>query len=230
MARTFNESAANHLLASGLAYAMPTNATIVWRCKTSGHTTDSFVIGRRDSGGSGWAIYRTNSGSTITWLSFGIATYTADVSAWPADGSYHNFIITKTGTSLAFYVDGVAKGTASISLNNGSGTNLGVGVWIDGSDANNAKGAWNGGIYDVALFPSVLDSTDRSSYNSGTTPNSLVATADHVWLLNNAAAGDESDSVGSQTLTEVGTVGYEATGGGSSATPIAMRHYRQRRN
>ena len=227
MARTFDGSASNHLLASGLAYAIPTNATIVFRAKTSS-SAELILLGRRTAASVGFAIGRQPAGSSVWLVLFGAGgTLNSDSSAWPADGAYHSVIITKSDTSWTFYVDSTtAKGTATGAIDNGSGTNLAIGGWVDGFDGNAIKNPFDGAAYDVALFPSVLDSTDRAAFLGGTAPSALSAAGtDHYWPLNNAAAGDESDSFGSATLTEVGTVGYEATGGGGGSSSGAAAHY-----
>jgi hypothetical protein len=62
---------------------------------------------------------------------------------------------------------------------------------------------------------------DRASYIGGAAPSALTAAGtDHYWSMDNAAATGETDDFGSADLTEVGTVGYENTGGGPTGPTI----------
>lgn len=218
MARVF-DGGQNFFQAAGFPYDLPTNASVVWVAKTSSDTTDMAVMGRRNfAANGGFSIKRGAANNTIDATAFGVADMSSSSNVWPADGSYHRFIVTKAGGSWTFYVDSTtAVGTASATPNATSDTDLYIGAFRDGGGSTGIT-PFNGSLAHVAIFASVLDSTDRASFLGGAAPNALVATPAHYWPLDNASAGDETASVGGQTLTEVGTVGYEAFGGGGSST------------
>ena len=209
MARVFNGSASNYFAATGLKYNLPTNCSIVWRAKTSSDTTQVVMGARNTASSGGFFVARSDAFDSCYLSLVGDNEYFKTTAAWPADGSYHSFIITKSGTSLTLYVDSttaVATATSG-AYNSQTESDLYVGAW----NAPGAANAFNGSLYDVAIFPSVLGSTDRSNFLGGTAPSGLTAAGtDHYWPLDNAAAGNESDSFGAATLTEVGVVGYES--------------------
>lgn len=210
MARTFNGSSSNYLEASGLLYNPGTNCTWVFRAKTSANSADMGILGRRLT--NGWMIRRNAANNSLQLVTFTSSTIESSVNSWPADGAYHNFIITKSGTSFTIYIDGTSVGTGTATITSEGTGNLFVGAW--NNVGFGAADPFNGSIYDVAIFPDVLGSTDRASFNGGAAPSALTAAGtDHYWTLNNAAATGETDDFGSADLTEVGTVGYEANPG-----------------
>jgi hypothetical protein len=144
----------------------------------------------------------------------------SDTNTAPADGNWHSVVITKSGTTVTFYVDGTSSdggGTATYS-SGGSSRDLYVGQYNDNSSPSSA--ALDGSLADVALFNGVLNSTDIGNFMAGAAADTLTsagATLDHYWKLDNAAAGNESATTGGVTLTEVGTMGYEAATFGSTS-------------
>lgn len=225
MARIFNGNVANFFRAVGLVYNLPTNCTIVWRAKTSSDSALQCVLGRRPSDvGGGFRVCRNQSDDSVLVTYFSVADIASNSNVWPADGSQHNFIFTKSGTTVTFYVDdgATAAGSGTATYSNGSADgDLIVGGWGDyPASILDVRDPFNGSLWDVAIFPSVLDGTDRAAFMAGTAPSGLSAAgSDHFWPLDNAAEGNEDDDFGSADLTENGTVGYEATGGGGP-TPI----------
>lgn len=223
MARIFNGNVANFFRATGLPYNLPTNCTIVWRAKVSSDAANASVLGRRGSdAGSGFVVRRLNGTDAIGITTFGNADISSNSNAWPADGAAHAFILTKSSNTYTFYADdgAVAKGSGSGGYTTGSNDgDLLVGAWGDYPvGVLDVRDPFNGSLWDVAVFPAVLTESQRVAYMGGTLPGSLGVSATHIWLMDNAAAGNESDTAGSATLTENGTVGYEATGGPTGPT------------
>lgn len=215
MARTFDGSNSNYLVALGLKYDLPTNCSICLRLKTSSAAWMA-AIGTRGSGTTGgWAVGRP-ADSVLRISVWGPdAFHQSNSGSLPADGNYHSCIVTKVGSDYLTYVDdGVTASGSPNALTYtaiaGTPTGLGVGTLMDNTSSNATT---DGAIYDVALYSRALSEADRVAYMGGAIPSG----ADHAWPLDNAAAGNETASAGAVDLTEVGTVGYEATGGGGGS-------------
>lgn len=224
MARTFNGSASNYLHAVGLKYDFPTNASVVFRAKTS-VDGGMIVMGRRNLiAGAGFAISRDPDFNALVFSAYGDGDKFkfASFDKWPADGNYHSFILTNTGTSWTLYIDvatAIATETASPAATPDPDLFIGA---LNDLASGGAVAPFNGSIDDVAFFSVALDSTDRAAFLGGAAPSTLGAAASgqHYWTMDNAAATGETDDFGSADLTEVGTVGYEDTGGGGSGSVV----------
>lgn len=230
MARTLDGNIANYF-STTLKYDLPTNCTICWAAKTSDSSSSMAVMGRRDSAfgaGAGAGFHVARPGSDIVRSSFFNGFNSDSASAtWPADGAWHYFVITKSGTSLTFYRDTTAsRGTATATYTNEASYNLMIGAFH-----NTGVPAWNmnGSLAEIALFSRVLDATDIGLYMGGTAPTSYDTSLDHYWKMDETS-GNCAATVGGVTLTLVGASGTEThpTGiGGGSTIGAAAHYYRQ---
>ncbi len=119
--------------------------------------------------------------------------------AFPSDGKWHQYTVTRNGTSGTLYIDGikVATGTMEASL---PGTSLRIGKLYRQSDNLEYTGHWKGGISDVRVYNRVIStdeistSLNRDAGLKGYEPN-LVAWYPLANNFNNQAA-DFSWSLG----------------------------------
>ena len=204
MARTNNNTAGNYF--SATINWLPTNATILWRCKTSFDTALFTIIGQRSNANWGFGVHRDPTNDRIHFVTYGWTDMYSNTNSWPADGNWHTFAITKSGNSVSFYVDGVAAGTATSSGATalGAGATLALGaLWYEsnGPFINNMSGE----LAEVALFSRVLSAGELRRYYLGESPNNYSTSLDHYWKLNESS-GDATATTGT-TMTQTGTMG-----------------------
>ena len=85
----------------------------------------------------------------------------------PTDSSWHHVVVTRTGTTVTMYLDGVALGTSALSSNvtgYSAPTSITLGIT---QNLPAVTYAFPGELAEVALYPSVLSSTQvQNHYNS----------------------------------------------------------------
>ena len=103
-----------------------------------------------------------------------------------ADGEWHHFAWTRSGTTHSIYIDGVLEGTAELTGVSET-LNIAEGGLVIGQDQDTVGGgfvtneAWDGLIDEFAIFDSVLNAQQiQEQYDAGLDP--LVSYADLVLL------------------------------------------------
>jgi len=176
--------------------------------------------------GTGTAIYceRAASGNAIWKLevtSAGVIKFTHRNTANTLDqptagtgynnGAWHHVVITKAGTSIKFYVDGVQVGSTATLAGNDTLTDSGMETWIGGDKADSTQ-AWNGGLDEVAIYNTTLSSSAiLAHYNASqlkdTYSDVILAETSLVsyWKLAEGSGTTATDSKGTNTATYNGT-------------------------
>lgn len=149
-----------------------------------GNSADNFFIGL-NKGSFGWQLRLGNN-----W---------AIDNAFPSDGKWHQYTITRTGTTGTVYIDGIkvgnTNGTTSLMEASLPATSLRIGNIYRQNDTQEwAWHFWKGGISDVRVYNRVITSSeitaslDTAAGLTGYEPN-LVAWYPLKDSLNNQAAG-----------------------------------------
>lgn len=203
MARKFDGNLANYF-SSTLAYDFPSDWTILLRIKNVVSTGDHQIfIGRRGGDTNGWAVGRQSSGQFTFWGFGGVTGSAGNVSLGSAGFEAYAITRAASGSLGTFYKDSITPlGTASIT----PGASATQGLYIGGM--NNSGGnsfPANCELAEIAIFSRVLNGTELGQWFSGDSPELYSTGLVHYWKLD-AASGNESDTVGGTTLTQVGAV------------------------
>ena len=110
----------------------------------------------------------------------------------PFDNTWHHYLITRSGTDVTLYVDGVSVKTGSSSSSLASSSISYIG------DQPNSSRRWKGELSNVAIFNTALPATGTESiqslYNYGTPPDiSSYSGLQGWWKLDASATFDGSN-------------------------------------
>lgn len=115
------------------------------------------ILGQGSQGGNNFYI-ATVSGTTNLRVGDG---WTA-TNAMPTDGGWHQYTVTRTGTTGTLYIDGIKFGTGTLT-DVVNGTPLRIGMQYPRSDTTEWAGTgepWKGGISDVRIYNRVLNNSE----------------------------------------------------------------------
>ncbi len=150
------------LVKSGAVLATQTNASIeVWfKTSAGGTTAQCLYCERAASGNDIWKLELADTSRKIQFThrdDAGTLNFITSTTAALNDGVWHHVVMTKAGTAIILYVDGVSVKTGSLTGNN-TYTNAGLESRIAG-DKGDSSVFLNGLICNVAAYTATLTAT-----------------------------------------------------------------------
>jgi hypothetical protein len=208
MARTNDGTAGNHFGTVATKYSLPTNATFLWRCKLSSNVSFP-IMGQRSNANYGFNISRSSATQSLRFTTFNFTDMDFTSSAWPSDGLWHSFMVTKSGVNYSFYVDNSTQGTAVAGGFTVPEADIPLGV---SAYYYENTGTWDsimGSIAEVAVFNRILTLAEQKLWWQGQSPLFYKSGLINYWKFDEKHS-DVMDCAGALNLTQTGTMGYEA--------------------
>ena len=114
-------------------------------------------------------------------------------------GNWHHLAIVKSGSTVTWYIDGVAY------TNLGSGTTGGFTMNYIGANGGSSNNFLNGQLSNVAIFESALDASAITTlYNGGQPETAISSSPLSWWKLNNLTTGIQDSGSASNNGTNYG--------------------------
>ena len=184
---------------------------------------DDIFIAKRNATGNNrsYSFYSTGTGSenlTLTWWADGSTQYDIKSVAWtPTTDTWYHLAVTKSGTTVKFYVNGTQQGSTQTGTY--SGVYNGTADFRIGADQDDAADDFDGKIDDVRVWSRELSGTEISNLYSAPGTFNNGANLKGSWQFNNSYAdgsgnGNTLTGQGSPVFaTDVPYTGASATGG-----------------
>jgi|GEM_PF-3796897 len=126
------------------------------------------IVAKRSTASNGFMLRATSSGTKLEFSANG-STSLSSTFTTIFDNNCHHFAVTRSASTLSFYIDGTLKGTASISASINSSTSA-LNFGADAVSGNYAKGNINEiRFWNVAKSASQISSAKNYSYTAPTT-------------------------------------------------------------
>lgn len=148
----------------------------IWKLQTTGPSTNILSLTHRDTAGT---------------LNQPAASTNMSLNTW-----YH-VVMTKAGTTITFYINGVQDGSTGTLSGTDTYTNTGT-VSSSGLDIADASSAYTGIVDELLLFNKALSSVEVASlYSTGTIPSNLIDS----YHFEEGTGTSTADSTGTNTGT-----------------------------
>lgn len=172
-------------LSTALDVEIGTDFSVSAICRVD--TDDSMIFCGRRNGlpNSGWQMARSTTNDNISFTFFGVAGYASNANVLPADGVERVATVVKTGSTMAFFVDGVAAGTASVGtyVDAGSGYPLFIGARSENGTLRVAN-LWNGLLSELAIWHGSIGTAGAAMLGKRISPRLILPSAlAHHWSL-----------------------------------------------
>ena len=134
---------------------------------------DPAIIGTKQGYGDSNDFVLTNYNGNLAWFDeLGTGEHSYDTGTFIADGTWHHVAVTRSGSSLEFYVDGTNVGSDT------TGTDL-----VRDDDIEIGRALWSGSLYlngsidEVNIYKRALSASEiRQNYNKGMLSNISTTT------------------------------------------------------
>ncbi|RJQ38957.1 LamG domain-containing protein, partial [Candidatus Microgenomates bacterium] len=177
-----------------------------WFKLNANNITQSLI--NKDAGDQGWAMYVSNIGQ----LNLFFESTSTHGNTVITTGTWHHLVITKSGTTVTFYLDGKQDGTATgVATRPTSNTSVGIGAKIQGPQEY-----LNGTADEIKIYNYALTSDEvKTEYNRGS--SMVLGALGNLSSLSNQAGGQEYCIPGDSTscAVPVGEWKFEEGSGGS---------------
>ncbi|CAB4991894.1 unannotated protein [freshwater metagenome] len=162
-----------------------------WRSQTSSSTEVTRMILGSSIGNSNLMFYADGGG-----LGGGI---TSDISLASVLNTWNHFALTRSGTNITFWVNGINKGTKSISANVNFGSEMSLSVMRDHYGAGIPDGSGN--LTDVRVIKGVANYT--TNFNPPSSPLTLTASTKLLLNTNQGVNFLDDSSISAIRLTKI---------------------------
>lgn len=189
-------------------------------------TNCRYVLGwGANSTDQGFGVYTCPNQVVVTGVNDNV---TFDTTTTITDGNWHQVAVTFDGTNVTAYIDGVSLGTQQFTNTNNTVTDTPLYI---GAGPGDAGSVWYGALDDVAVFPTVLSSTQvgalftASGYGVPTVPGHVVVTkgTNDATVSWNAATAPNTTITGYVVTALVGgTTAANAVATGGTATSVTL--------
>ncbi len=188
-------------------------------------TDDDILIAKRNATGANrsYSFYSTGSGSenlALTWWQNGSSENDTESVSWsPSTGTWYHVAVTKSGTSVKFYVNGAQQGSTQTGTY--SGVYNSVADFRVGADQDDTADDFDGLLDDVRVWSRELSSTELANLYSSPSTFDNGSSLQGSWRFDNAytdGSGNGNTLTGVNSPVFASDVAYTSSSGSGANT------------